>query len=171
MKTQWNILITLSWLHDLKNDEIFKTIDGNTVEYSGRRIITGWHGEQQDFQNKKKTMEHFDQDNGNTVKYSDHWIMTGWHGEHRDFPNNLWKQNGIFWSLHGSWLDDMRNCKIFKTKKRQWNILINNINGNTMEILITGLCLENSENYSNEKKMENSDHWVMTGWHGKQQNF
>jgi hypothetical protein len=33
-------------------------------------IMTGWHGEQWDFQNNEKTMKH-----------SDHWIMTGWHGE------------------------------------------------------------------------------------------
>jgi hypothetical protein len=29
--------------------------------------MTGWHGEQRDFQNNEKTMEH-----------SDSWIMTGW---------------------------------------------------------------------------------------------
>jgi hypothetical protein len=28
--------------------------------------MTGWHGEQWDFQNNEKTMKHFD-----------HWIMTG----------------------------------------------------------------------------------------------
>jgi hypothetical protein len=39
--------------------------------------MTGWHGEQWDFQNNEKTMEH-----------SDHWIMTGWHGEQWDFQNN-----------------------------------------------------------------------------------
>jgi hypothetical protein len=39
--------------------------------------VTGWHGEQWDFQNNEKTMEH-----------SDHWIMTGWHGEQWDFQNN-----------------------------------------------------------------------------------
>jgi hypothetical protein len=38
---------------------------------------TGWHGEQWDFQNNEKTMEH-----------SDNWIMTGWHGEQWDFQNN-----------------------------------------------------------------------------------
>ena len=39
--------------------------------------MTGWHGEQWDFENNEKTMEH-----------SDHWIMTGWHGEQWDFENN-----------------------------------------------------------------------------------
>jgi hypothetical protein len=39
--------------------------------------MTGWHGEQWDFQNNEKTMEH-----------SDHLIMTGWHGEQWDFQNN-----------------------------------------------------------------------------------
>ena len=39
--------------------------------------FTGWHGEQWDFQNNEKTMEH-----------SDHWIMTEWHGEQWDFQNN-----------------------------------------------------------------------------------
>jgi hypothetical protein len=47
--------------------------------------MTGWHGEQSDFQNNEKTMEH-----------SDHWIMTA----------------------------GMDNNRIFKTMKRQWNILI-----------------------------------------------
>jgi hypothetical protein len=32
--------------------------------------MTGWHGEQQDFQNNEKTMEH-----------SDHWMVTVCHGE------------------------------------------------------------------------------------------
>jgi hypothetical protein len=39
------------------------------MEHSHHWIMTGWHGEQWDFQNNEKTMEH-----------SDHWIMTGWHG-------------------------------------------------------------------------------------------
>ena len=39
--------------------------------------MTGWHGEQRDFQNNEKSIEH-----------SDHWIRTGWHGEQRDFQNN-----------------------------------------------------------------------------------
>jgi hypothetical protein len=39
--------------------------------------MTGWHGEQWDFQNNGKTMEQ-----------SDHWIMTRWHGEQWDFQNN-----------------------------------------------------------------------------------
>jgi hypothetical protein len=41
-------------------------------------ITTRWHGEQWDFQNNEKTMEH-----------SDHWIMTGWHGEQWDFQNTM----------------------------------------------------------------------------------
>jgi hypothetical protein len=40
------------------------------MEHSNHSIMTGWHGEQWDFQNNEKTMEHFD-----------NWIMTGWHGE------------------------------------------------------------------------------------------
>ena len=39
--------------------------------------LTGWHGEQWDFQNNEKTMEH-----------SDHWIVTGWHGEQWDMQSN-----------------------------------------------------------------------------------
>ena len=39
--------------------------------------MTGWHGEQWDFQNNEKTMEH-----------SDHWIMTEMHGELWDSQNN-----------------------------------------------------------------------------------
>ena len=39
--------------------------------------MTGWHGEESDFQNNEKTMEH-----------SDHRIMTGCHGEQWDFQNN-----------------------------------------------------------------------------------
>jgi hypothetical protein len=35
------------------------------MEHSDHWIMTGWHGEQWDFQNNEKTMEHFD-----------HWIMT-----------------------------------------------------------------------------------------------
>jgi hypothetical protein len=45
-----------------------------TMKHSDHWIMTGWHGEQRDFQNNEKTMEH-----------SDHWIMTGWHGEQCDF--------------------------------------------------------------------------------------
>ena len=48
-----------------------------TMKYSDHWIMTGWHGEQWDFQNNEKTMEH-----------SDHCIMTGWHGEQWDFQNN-----------------------------------------------------------------------------------
>jgi hypothetical protein len=35
------------------------------MEYSDHCIMTGWHGEQWDFQNNERTMEH-----------SDHWIVT-----------------------------------------------------------------------------------------------
>jgi hypothetical protein len=52
-------------LNGMENSGIFKT-----MEHSDHWIMTGWHGEQWDFQNNEKTMEH-----------SDHWIMTGWHGE------------------------------------------------------------------------------------------
>ena len=44
------------------------------MEHSDHWNVTGWHGEQWDFQNNEKTMEH-----------SDHWIMTGWHGEQWNF--------------------------------------------------------------------------------------
>jgi hypothetical protein len=39
--------------------------------------MTGWHGEQWDFQNYVKTMEHYH-----------HWILTSHHGEQWDFQNN-----------------------------------------------------------------------------------
>jgi hypothetical protein len=38
------------------------------MEHSDHWIMTGWHGQQWDFQNNETTMEH-----------SDHWIMTEWH--------------------------------------------------------------------------------------------
>jgi hypothetical protein len=47
------------------------------MKHSDHWNLTGWHGEQRDFQNNEKTMEH-----------SDHWIMTGWHGKQWDFQNN-----------------------------------------------------------------------------------
>ena len=40
------------------------------MEYSDHQIMTGWYGEEWDFQDNEKRME-----------FSDHWIMTGWHGE------------------------------------------------------------------------------------------
>jgi hypothetical protein len=66
-----------------------------TMEHSDHWIMTGWHGEQRDFQNNEKTMEH-----------SDHWIMTGWHEEQRDFQNNEKdsKDNRTFWSLDHDWM-------------------------------------------------------------------
>jgi hypothetical protein len=48
-----------------------------TMQHSDHWIMTGWHGEQWDFQNNEKTMEH-----------SDHWIRTAWHGEQWDLQNN-----------------------------------------------------------------------------------
>jgi hypothetical protein len=56
----------------MENSGIFKT-----MKHSDHWIMTGWHGEQWDFQNNEKTMEQ-----------SDHWTMTGWHGEQWDFQNN-----------------------------------------------------------------------------------
>jgi hypothetical protein len=50
----------------------------------------------------------------------------------------------------------MENSEIFKTMKRQWNILI------------TGWHREQWDLQNNEKTMEHSDHWIMTGWHGEQ---
>ena len=47
------------------------------MKHSGHWIVTGWHGEQWDFQN-----------NENKMKHSGHWIVTGWHGEQWDFQNN-----------------------------------------------------------------------------------
>ena len=38
------------------------------MEHSDNWIMTGRHGEQWDFQNNEKTMEHSD----------NHWILTGW---------------------------------------------------------------------------------------------
>jgi hypothetical protein len=37
------------------------------MEHSDHWNVTGWHGEQLDFENNEKTMEH-----------SDHWNVTGW---------------------------------------------------------------------------------------------
>jgi hypothetical protein len=62
--------------------------------HSGHWIMTGWHGEQRDFQNNEKTMEHWImqtgwhaeqwdfQKNGKTMEHSNHWMMTGWHYRH-----------------------------------------------------------------------------------------
>jgi hypothetical protein len=61
------------------------------MEHSDHWIMTGWRGEQWDFQNNVKTMEH-----------SDHWIMTGWH----------WRT--IFKTMKRQW------SEIFKTMKRQY---------------------------------------------------
>ena len=65
-----------------------------------------------DFQNNKKTMEH-----------SDHRIMTGWHGEQLDFQNNgKTMEHSDHWIMMTGWHGEQW---IFKTTKRQWNILIN----------------------------------------------
>jgi hypothetical protein len=50
----------------------------------------------------------------------------------------------------------MENSGIFKTMKRQWNILITEI--------MTGWH-EEQWNFRTEKTVEHSDHWIMTGWH------
>ncbi len=57
--------------------------------------------------------------------------------------------------------DCMKKRGIFKTMKRQWNILIT---GSSLD------GMENSEIFKtmNEKTMEHSDHWIITGWHGEQ---
>jgi hypothetical protein len=34
-----------------------KTINNKTMEYSGHWNVTGWHGEQRDFENNEKTKE------------------------------------------------------------------------------------------------------------------
>jgi hypothetical protein len=52
----------------------------------------------------------------------------------------------------------MENSRIFKTMKRQWNIQI------------IGSRLDGMENNGIFKTKDNgnSDHWIMTGWHGEQ---
>ena len=56
----------------------------------------------------------------------------------------------------------MENSGIFKTMKRQWNILITEI--------MTGWH-EEQWNFRTEKTVEHSDHWIMSGWHGEQWDF
>jgi hypothetical protein len=51
--------------------------------------MTGWHGEQWDFQNNEKTMEH-----------PDHWIVTGWDGEQLVFQNN---EKTLLEESEGNW--------------------------------------------------------------------
>jgi hypothetical protein len=64
------------------------------MEHSDHWIMTGWHGEQWDFQNNKKTMTH-----------SDHWIITGWHGEQWDFRNNeKTMEHSDHWTLDHDWM-------------------------------------------------------------------
>jgi hypothetical protein len=56
-----------------------------------------------------------------TSLYSHHWIATGWLGERWDFQNNEKTMDIIL--ITGARLDGMENGGIFKTMKRQWNIL------------------------------------------------
>ena len=72
----------------MKNNETFWSLDNDWTEWGTMRIskqwkdnehsdhwiMTGWHGEQWDFQNNEK--------------HSDHWIMTGRNGEQWEFQNN-----------------------------------------------------------------------------------
>ena len=51
----------------------------------------------------------------------------------------------------------MENSEIFKTMKRQWNILIT--------VIVTGWHGEQWDFKNNEKTMEHSDHWIMSGWY------
>jgi hypothetical protein len=55
----------------------------------------------------------------------------------------------------------MENSGIFKTMKRQWNILI------------TGSQLHRMENNGifNTMKRSLSDDWIVTGWHGEQRQW
>ena len=108
MKRQWNILITGSWLDAWRTVRFSKQWKDNGTFWS---LDHDWmHGEQWDFQNNEKTMEH-----------SDHWIMTGCM-ENSEIFKTMKRQWNIL--ITGSWLDDMENSEIFKTMIRQWNILI-----------------------------------------------
>ena len=69
-----------------------------TMEHSNHWVMTGRHAEQWDFRNNEKTMEH-----------SDHWIMND--GEHLGFFKQR-KDNGTFRSLDH--LDVMEKSGIFK---------------------------------------------------------
>jgi hypothetical protein len=78
------------------------------MEHFDRWIMTGWHGEQWDFQNSEKTMEHFDR-----------WIMTGWHGEQWDFQNN---EKTMEYSYH--WIVTGWHYRVYK-KTQPRNFLRN----------------------------------------------
>jgi hypothetical protein len=97
--------------------------------------MTGWHGEQWDFQNNEKTMEHSDhriwldgmENSGiiKTIKRQWNTLITGsWLDgmENSEIFKTMKRQWNIL--ITGSWLDGMENSEIFKTMKRQWNILI-----------------------------------------------
>ena len=66
MKRQRNITIPGSLLDGIENSEGFHRKEKTTKH----RIVTGWHGEQWDFQRNEKT----------TKRYNPR-IVTGWHGE------------------------------------------------------------------------------------------
>jgi hypothetical protein len=46
------------------------------MEHFDHWIMTGWRGEQRDFQNNEKTMERDFQNNEKTMEHFDHLIMT-----------------------------------------------------------------------------------------------
>ncbi len=74
-----------------------------------------------------------------------------------------WRISGIFKTMKRQWnilitgsrLDDIENSEIFKTMKRQWNILITGSSLDDMEI-------EQWDFQNNEKTMEHSGHGIMT---------
>jgi hypothetical protein len=56
----------------------------------------------------------------------------------------------------------MQNSEILKIMKRQCNILP--LDHDWMTCRVVGFS-------NNEKTMEHSDHWIMTGWYGGQWDF
>ena len=134
------------------------------MEHSDHWIMTGWRGEQWDFQN-----------NGTFWSLDHDWVAWRTVGF-----SEQWKDNGTFWSLDHdwmtcrtvrfiwimkwqwniritrSWLDGMENSEIFKTMKRQCNILI------------TGSWLDGigeQWDFQNEKTMEHFDNSIVSRWH------
>ena len=88
----------------------------------------------------KSSVKHWDsQNNEKTMEHSDHWITTEMHGESGIFKTMKRQWNIL---ITGSWLDGMENSEIFKTMKRQWNILI------------TGSWLDDMENSGIFKTMK-----------------
>jgi hypothetical protein len=81
------------------------------MEHSDHQIMTEWHGEQWDFQNSEKTMEH--------ILITGSWLDGM---ENSEIFITMKRQWNIL--ITGSWLDGMENSEIFITMKRQWNILI-----------------------------------------------